>query len=221
MIIRKDTLKDQAYKLIRDKIFTQEISFGSWLNVAELSRELGISNSPIREAISMLETDGLIVNVPNCGFHVISFNKIMFDENSQAISVILRGCCDELMRNGRGAELAIILKERLTIQKSKNTGKVTFEYANAAIDFDRSFVEACDNKMLNLMFQSKFNLLVLSVIKAYEDNDSEIDNNINQHEKILAAVEANDRIQTLDLIHSHFDKRYIHFKNTIGVVTQE
>lgn len=73
MIVKPDTLRDQAYKLIRNQIVTRELPLGSHLSVADLSRDLGISNSPIREAISKLENEGLVVSHPNSGFHVVTF----------------------------------------------------------------------------------------------------------------------------------------------------
>ena len=113
MIQRSDTLRDQAYALIRDKIIRQSLPFGARLSVAELSREFGISNSPIREAISLLETNGLVNNTPNYGFRVITLDEQVFNDLTQTMRVLLVGCLNECIRTGRIPELVPLLEERL------------------------------------------------------------------------------------------------------------
>ena len=50
MIVKK-SIKEQVYEEIRNRIITREYAPGSVLNISRLSEELGVSNSPIREAL--------------------------------------------------------------------------------------------------------------------------------------------------------------------------
>ena len=92
MIQRGDTLKEQAYTLIREKIMQQELPFGARLNIADLAREFQISNSQIREAVSLLESDGVVECLPNAGFRVLTLDKTSFGTLTQTIKVLLAGC---------------------------------------------------------------------------------------------------------------------------------
>lgn len=58
---------DRAYEAIRATILRGEAAPGTPLSVPELSRRLGISRSPVREAIFLLERDGLAVSMPHKG----------------------------------------------------------------------------------------------------------------------------------------------------------
>ena len=78
MNIQRITVKDQIYEIVREKILTQEYELGSKINMLELSKELNVSNTPIREALSMLERDGLIINKPNAGPSVVDFTESSF-----------------------------------------------------------------------------------------------------------------------------------------------
>ena len=54
-------LADQAHVYLRTAILTNELSPGDRIVEADLSRRLGISRSPIREAIKRLEQEELVV----------------------------------------------------------------------------------------------------------------------------------------------------------------
>jgi DNA-binding GntR family transcriptional regulator len=54
------TKSDLAYALVRDKILTGEYGPGAVLNQATLARELGISTTPLREALRRLKSEGLV-----------------------------------------------------------------------------------------------------------------------------------------------------------------
>lgn len=65
MITKSLPLYIQAYELIREQIIMGERKPGDKLIESKLSNELGISRGPIREALRMVEQDGLIVNSDN------------------------------------------------------------------------------------------------------------------------------------------------------------
>lgn len=64
------TLKQHAYEVIRQKLLNGEFPPGGRLSDEALSKELGISRSPIREAISQLSTEGLVVHKPRSGAYM-------------------------------------------------------------------------------------------------------------------------------------------------------
>lgn len=67
-IPRRSVLSDETYEAIRTMIFRHEISPGSRVNIDALSSELQVSQTPIREALSRLESEGLIIKEPLKGF---------------------------------------------------------------------------------------------------------------------------------------------------------
>ncbi len=64
------TLKDKAYKNLRDLIITGKIKPGSRLVEEELAKQMNISRGPIREALNMLGQQGFAVIVPRKGAFV-------------------------------------------------------------------------------------------------------------------------------------------------------
>ncbi len=68
--VENKNLKQEAYKILKQKIVSCEYPPGSMLNEAQLATELGFSRTPIREAISILEMDGFLKVVPKKGIMV-------------------------------------------------------------------------------------------------------------------------------------------------------
>lgn len=209
MISRNNTLRDQAYQLIRNKIISQELPFGAKLSVADLSREFGISNSPIREAISLLEMDGLVSNTPNFGFRVVEFSEKTFLEVSQTIKIIMIGCYEEAVQMDLLKDLESMLAARLDFQKKTYTGEASFAYACAAIEFDKAFVDICGNEMIIKLFDGKFNLLTMCVLNAYRDGADGVSINLDEHIDIYNAVKDRDHEAVKRHIKKHYDKKLV------------
>src|SRR5215472_2168854 len=68
--IRRRPLHDEATERIRDLIVEGRLAAGEWINEAELCQQLQISRTPLREALKVLATEGLVELVPRRGAHV-------------------------------------------------------------------------------------------------------------------------------------------------------
>ena len=68
------TASHRAYQEIRRRISSGEYHAGLRLREEELSSVIGVSRTPIREALRRLDAEGVVVNVPNRGAHVASWS---------------------------------------------------------------------------------------------------------------------------------------------------
>jgi len=68
--IERRNLGSDVYRILRDRILRQELHAGEKLSDLHLSSELGVSRTPIREALLQLVQDGIVVAAPNRGFFV-------------------------------------------------------------------------------------------------------------------------------------------------------
>jgi len=65
---RRSVLSDEIYDMIKAMIFEHEIAPGSRVNIDALAVELQVSQTPVREALARLESDGLIAKEPLKGY---------------------------------------------------------------------------------------------------------------------------------------------------------
>lgn len=70
--IKKKSLVDQIYEQLRKEIIYMRRPLGSKLSVAELQAELGVSCTPIREAINRLQQEGLVLYKNNTGASILT-----------------------------------------------------------------------------------------------------------------------------------------------------
>ena len=58
--VKRDSLVDQVYNILRGQIIRLHYPLGSRLNVNEIKNDLNVSSTPIREAVNRLQQEGLI-----------------------------------------------------------------------------------------------------------------------------------------------------------------
>ena len=63
-------LREQVCNIIRGRIYRGELESGTMLSERSVSRELGISTTPIKEAFRVLTAEGLLVTLPRKGAQV-------------------------------------------------------------------------------------------------------------------------------------------------------
>lgn len=73
---RRSVLSDEIYDMIKAMIFEHEIAPGSRVNIDALAVELQVSQTPVREALARLESDGLIAKEPLKGYTATSLLSI-------------------------------------------------------------------------------------------------------------------------------------------------
>jgi DNA-binding GntR family transcriptional regulator len=65
---QRSLLADEVYTILRDDLISHRIAPGSSINLDQLARQLHVSNTPVRQALARLESDGLVTKEPFRGF---------------------------------------------------------------------------------------------------------------------------------------------------------
>jgi GntR family transcriptional regulator, rspAB operon transcriptional repressor len=74
-MLRKKSLRDEVYELLQNRIVSGKFAPGEWLRQEEIASQLGVSQTPVREALDLLVSNGLAERVPYRGVHVISLSQ--------------------------------------------------------------------------------------------------------------------------------------------------
>jgi DNA-binding GntR family transcriptional regulator len=190
----QSALVDDTAAAIRERIMSGEIPIGAQLRQADLAATLGVSRTPIREALRQLQSGGLIEVLPRRGavvrvpapWEVREAYEVRAELEGlacvRAVGEITSDQLDELRRT------AEVLREN----PPPDGGRVT--PTTAANDRFHALVhEIAGNERLartirdiNDAFPRNVSALVL------EDNPRLRANNITQHERIIDALAAND-----------------------------
>jgi len=75
VLIPHRALYEEVAELLRQRIFNRELEPGSWIDEMRISEEYGISRTPLREALKVLATEGLVTMKLRRGAYVTEVNE--------------------------------------------------------------------------------------------------------------------------------------------------
>ena len=107
--VHSSSLADRARDMIRSAIFDGRIAPDERLTIEHIAAELGISRTPVREALKALETDGIVKLLPHRGAVVQRYDKPEIQDRYTVRSV-LEGLAGELACRNKAAVLATQLQ---------------------------------------------------------------------------------------------------------------
>jgi DNA-binding GntR family transcriptional regulator len=180
------TKKEMIYQILKEEILNGEYEANQKLVISHLALRFESSEIPVREAISQLESDNLIVFKPHIGAVVRALSTKDIQEIFE-LRVELEGLATRLAVEGLTDEDFKELRKNIddSIYAFENKEYKQYELLN--IDFHNKIYSACDNKLLIKTIRDLW-----SNTKRYPSifvkNDSYIINSIDEHEEIYAAL---------------------------------
>lgn len=208
-VLKKVSIKDQVYELIKNRILNQTYQLGEKINMLELGKELEVSNSPVREALSLLESEGLVTFTPHAGPRVVDIDSKLFREVEDTAKILLVGSYEqciqkELIPDPISAMEGFIEKQRQLGEA--HTDESDYEFAQISIEFDVSIIKILGNDTLERLYAAFFNLLFLVVLYDHQNYDLDRQKNIEEHDRILQAIKAGNHEDVKANIEQHFSR---------------
>jgi DNA-binding GntR family transcriptional regulator len=141
-------LKSQAiYRMLRERILSNELASGTRLVLRQLANQFDASDIPVREALRMLERDGLVEMIPYRGARVTTLTAREIEETyfiRGHLESIATGLAAERITD---AELAVLdelmVRMRDAVRTQDGPG-----FSELNQEFHRTIVAACGNLML-------------------------------------------------------------------------
>lgn len=143
--IQKRSLVDQVYERLRGDIIDLRLPLGSKVNVNELQDTLGVSCTPIREAINRLQQEGLITYENNVGARVLTLEPRDVAEITQLATTLHCAAAELALVHGDRTEMA----GRLRRLCGEFTVATPDEQAHAVSRIIEVFYRNCGNRRLD------------------------------------------------------------------------
>lgn len=164
---RATSLTHQAYEAIRRRILSCKMAPGLFFTEADLSAELQMSKTPIREALLRLQVETLVETIPRRGYmvstlHVADINDV-FDYR-----VMVEGACAE-MAAMRAGDKDLALLERLALRTSSETDRATPENPHSQILHEQAFLNNAFHEAVAIAADSfRLHRSVVQILREYE-----------------------------------------------------
>ncbi len=152
MAEKSTSLATQAYEKIKENILNLTYPPGMPLTEAMLTTELGMSRSPVRAAIQMLQTEGLIVSDYYKSMTVREITAQDINELYQ-IRELLEGAAFRLIfTSGRNAEYSYRLEEKIVRMFAAAENIYEWEIADTAMHME--IISIFENKRINKIYEN-------------------------------------------------------------------
>ncbi len=198
-------LKDAVYQSLRDAISEMDIYAGAEppkLDERKLAEELGVSRTPIREAISRLEQEGLVVTFPRRGAFVMRKSK---KEIIEIVTVWagLEGMAARLVtENASDAEIASMREMFSTFDDSNEARAHIDEYSSTNIAFHQRLIELSKCQLLIDIAEGLFVHMRAIRRKTIGERDRASESIID-HMRIIQALESRDATMAEQHVREH------------------
>lgn len=206
-------LRDVVFNTLREAILKGDLKPGERLMELQLAAQLGVSRTPIREAIRMLEQEGLAVTVPRKGAEVAKMTlKGMEDvlEIREALDIL---ACQLACERITEEQLVLLKEKKKAFETSLKTGNVK-EIAETDVAFHDVIYDATGNqKLVNMLNNLREQIYRYRV--EYLKREENYPKLIKEHNEIYTSLANRSKKDATDSIREHVINQAIAVKEVI------
>jgi len=195
---------EKAYRAIRAGIADGTYPSNAHITAGELALKLGVSRTPVREALRRLHAEGLINFVANHGAYVTSWTRTDIDEVFELRSALESYAAERAARRlspEQLAELNQLARRMEQLSTRKSEGHLD-RIAEANSRFHRVIVEAAANRRLAAMVAGVVEMpLVVRTFSVYSEKD--LQRSMAHHRELLDAFASRDGRWAASVMCSH------------------
>jgi DNA-binding GntR family transcriptional regulator len=198
------TFADRAYTVLKDTIVSLNVYEQPGdvrLDERQLASDLGISRTPVREAMAQLEREGFVRSVPRRGIYVVRKSKQEVIEMITAWAALESMAARLITTNAKPEEIATLRKMFATFENGEARAHLD-EYSEVNIEFHQSIIRMSQNGVLTDLAANLFTHMRMIRRKTIGEQDR-VDRSIRDHINIIEALEARDTERAEDLVRNH------------------
>lgn len=204
-VIEKKTLHEEIANNLRELIISGELQEGDKIKEDELCSSMGISKTPLREALRVLSVEGLIKLVPNRGSFVSTptFEEIreMFD----VMSVLEGICARAAVKKMSAKDLAALEKLHDKLEKNFKR-RAQREYIRINNQFHAFVQEMAGNRTLNQIVNGLRQKILLYRYQSL-NLPERFEQSIQEHRDLIKAFRKKDSKKVETLMRRHLKKQ--------------
>lgn len=206
-------LRDVVFNTLRQAILKGELKPGERLMEIQLAERLGVSRTPIREAIRKLELEGLVLMIPRKGAEVANISETSLREVLE-----VRRSLEEL-----AIELAC---NRISGETILELERAEEAFAEAIQKGDPMDIAESDERYHDVIYQATENSRLVQILNnlreqmyryrvEYLKNDSVYPRLIEEHKEIFEGLKRGDKQMVVEIVSHHVENQELMVKNII------
>lgn len=199
--IAPTALYQEVAERLRQRIFAHELTPGTWIDEQKLAEQYGISRTPLREALKVLASEGLVDLKPRRGCYVTEISRQDLDDIFPLMALLEGRCAADAANRAKPIEIRELKKIHESLENTAREGRIdAFFEANQA--FHKRIQELANNRWLLSVIQDLRKVLKLSRLHSLS-LEGRLQQSLDEHRAIMAAFEAGDAVKAEQLMHDH------------------
>jgi GntR family transcriptional regulator, trigonelline degradation regulator len=201
-LIDNPNLRGQTYKVLKNMIITRELPPGKKICEETLAQEVGVSRTPIREALFRLEHEGIVKIIPRRGAFVVNQSKenvIEILQIREVLEALIVRLVTPLLEESDIQELRCSLENlRATPEEERHV----IEYNDSELEFHGLLLRKCPNQMLRQMMEmvnSRLQIIRLRTVVL----PGRAQKSLDEHAEILEMIEKRNAEEAELLMRRH------------------
>ena len=199
-------LRDVVFNTLRQAILKGELKPGERLMEIQLANKLGVSRTPVREAIRKLELEGLVLMIPRKGAEVAEITRQDMEDVLEVRTALeelaVKDACDHIT----DAQLSELKKASNEFKKALLEGKDLVTCADADMHFHDVILSATNNRRLIQMLNNLSDQMYRYRMEYLKDERTH-KTLIEEHDAIRRALKKHDKVKAGAAIRVHIDNQ--------------
>ena len=199
--IAQPALYLEVAERLRQRIFAHELASGAWIDEQTLAEQYGISRTPLREALKVLASEGLVTLKPRRGCYVTELAERDLDDIFPLMALLEGRCAFEATQKATPADLKRLetLHEKLERFAAKGDANGFFEVNQ---EFHAALQTLSGNRWLKQVIDDLRKVLKLTRRDSLR-LEGRLKQSLEEHRHILAAIRERDADSAEALMHAH------------------
>jgi len=183
-------LYQEVAERLRQRIFSHELPPGTWVDEQALAAQYGISRTPLREALKVLASEGLVTLKPRRGCYVTEISERDLDEVFAVMALLEGQCARDAAQHADPAQRSRLEHIHADLEAAAAAGNINgFFEANQA--FHHAVQEIADNRWLLQVITDLRKVIKLSRHHSLF-SEGRLEQSLAEHRAILDAILACD-----------------------------
>lgn len=199
--LTQPALYEQVAERLRARIYAHELAPGSWIDEQALADELGISRTPMREALKVLAAEGLVVLKPRRGCYVAELSEKDLDEIFPVLALLEGRAAEEATRRLNANDFAILEEIHAALERHARTNDAD-KFFEANQSFHNALQQMAGNRWLSQLIDEMRRLLKLTRRDSLR-LEGRIQQSLEEHRTILDAIEKRDAAGAALAMYNH------------------
>lgn len=212
-IERPQSMTGEVASRLREAIIDGDLGLGEELSERQLAERLGVSKTPVREALAQLRLEGLVRFSPPRGLTVFTLSAEEVREMCELRQALEASALRLAMQRNPGPLLQSLEAVVDQMTASLNAGDIR-GYLAADTQFHLRFLEHCGNR--HLLETYKIHLGKIAALRTHlAQKPQHTDKSFHEHRIILDLLGNGDVAASLDVLDQHIDRTKRTYSSTI------